>query len=131
MAGITGTAAYIKFGTTTISTDYRSFSTAEEMALVDQSAGADTYRSYLTTLTDGSGTMSIVIQSEDTATWGAVAPGTEATLEWGEEGTAAGKPKHTVNAIIESREKTLEYADLVVADISFKFSGTPSDTTYS
>ena len=130
MAGITGSALYLKFGDTVLDTDYRAFGPSEEIGLVDQSAGADTERTYLTTLKDGTATATIVIQAGDTTTWGAVAPGTEGTLEWGEEGTANGKPKHTVNAIVTGREKSIEYADLIVADITWQFSGAITDSTY-
>lgn len=130
MAGITGSALYLKFGSTALNTDYRAFGPSEEIGIVDQSAGADTARTYLTTLEDGTASSTIVIQSEDTTTWGAVDIGTEATLEWGEEGTAAGKPKHTANAIVTGRAKSVDYADLVVADITWQFSGAVADSTY-
>jgi len=123
---------YLKFGSTVLDTDYRSFSAGEEMNLVDESAGSDTARSYLTTLKDGTASATIVIQAGDTGTWAALTPGTSGTLEWGQEGTAATKPKHTVNAIISSREMSMEYADLVVADIEWQISDASGivDDTY-
>jgi len=130
MAGITGSGLYLKFGDTVLDTDYRAFSPSEEIGVVDQSAGSDTSRTYLTTLKDGKASVTIVIQAGDTTTWGAVDIGTEATLEWGEEGTDAGDPKHTVNAIVTSREKSMEYADLIVADVAFQYSGDVADDTY-
>lgn len=130
MAGITGTNLYLIFGSKVLDTDYRSFSDSEEMALVDESAGSDANRTYLTTLKDGTASATIIIQSADTGTWGALVPGTSGTLEWGEEGTAASKPKHQVVAIVSSREKSMEYADLVVADIEWQFSGAITDGTY-
>ena len=81
MAGTTGSALYLAFDSTVLDTDYRSFSPSEEIGLVDQSAGSDTNRTYLTTLKDGTASATIVIQSEDTTTWGALVPGTEGTLE--------------------------------------------------
>jgi len=130
MAGITGTNLYLVFGSKVLDTDYRSFSDSEEMNLVDQSAGSDTARTYLTTLKDGTASATIVVQSGDTGTWGALVPGTEGTLEWGPEGTAATKPRHYVNAIVSTRERSMEYADLVVADIEWQFSGAVTDDTY-
>ena len=130
MAGITGTALYLAFGGTVLDTDYRSFGPDESTGIVDQSAGNDASRTYLTTLKDGSASSTIVIQAADTTTWGAVALGTEGTLEWAEEGTAATKPRHYVNAIVTGRKKSMEYADLVVADISWQFSGAVTDATY-
>jgi len=130
MPGYTGTALYLVFGSTVLDTDYRSFTDSEEIEVVDQSAGADTARTYLTTLTDGTASATIVMQAGSVSEWNAVAVGTEDTLEWGEEGTAEGKAKHTVNAIVTSREKSMEYADLVVADIEWQFSGAVTDDTY-
>lgn len=130
MPGITGTALYVIFGGNVLDTDYRSFGPSEEIGTVDQSAGADTERTYLTTLKDGTASMTIVIQADDTTTWGYLVPGTEGSLEWGEEGTAAGEPRHYVNAIVTGRDKTIEYADLVVADLTFQYSGAVTDDTY-
>lgn len=130
MAGKTGKNLYLAFGGKVLSTDYRSFAPSEEIGIVDQSAGADAARTYLTTLEDGTATATIVVQASDTATWGAVAPGSEGTLEWGDEGTAGGKPRHYVNAIVTGRNQSIAFDDLVVGDLSFQFSGEPADTTY-
>lgn len=130
--GATGTNAYMKFDSTVLSTNYRSFSISDKMGLVDQSAGSDTGSTYLTTLRDGSMNVTIKHKAGDTALWAALAPGTEATLEWGEEGTAAGKPKHTVNAIVGNRQQSASYNDLVVVDLTFQFSSDEgvTDGTY-
>ena len=130
MAGITGSALYLLFAGNVLDTDYRAFSAGEEIGIVDQSAGADTSRTYLTTLEDGTASATIVIQAADTTTWGYVDIGTEGTLEWAEEGTAATKPRHYANAIVTSREKSMEYADLIVGDIEWQLSGAVTDTTY-
>ena len=130
MAGITGKNLYLAFNGTVLDTDYRSFGPSEEIGTVEQSAGSDENRTYLTTLKDGSADATIVLQADDSATWGAVALGTEGSLEWGEEGSVAGKPRHYVNAIVTGREKSMEYADLIVADISWQMSGAVTDDTY-
>ena len=130
MAGFTGSGLYLLFNGTALNTDYRAFGSNEEIGTVDQSAGADTSRTYLTILKDGTASATIVIQSEDTTTWGAVDKGTEGTLEWGDEGTTAGKPRSYVNAIVTGRNKSRQYADLTVADISWQFSGDVTDGTY-
>jgi len=130
MAGSTGSALYLLWDGTQLETDYRAYSASEEIGMVDQSAGADTNRTYLTELKDGTASATIVIQAADTTTWGTIVPGTEGTLEWGEEGTAAGKPRSYGNAIVKSREKSMEYADLIVGDVEWQFSGAITDTTY-
>lgn len=130
MPSITGANLYVKFGTTVLDTDYRSFGHSENMGVVDESAGADTARTYLTTLEDGTATLTILLQADDTTTWGAIDIGTEATLEWGDEGTTAGDAKHTVNAIVTGRSKSFGYADVVTCDVEFQFSGAVADNTY-
>jgi hypothetical protein len=130
MAGITGAALFLQFGSTVLDTDYRAFSQAEEGGLVDASAGGDTNRTYLTTLKDGTASATIVEQAGSTAAWAAVAPLTSGTLTVGEEGTASGKPKMTVVAIVTSREKSMEYADLAVIDVEWQYNGAPTHSTY-
>lgn len=130
MPGSTGAALYLLWDGTVLDTDYRSFSESEEIGMVDQSAGADLNRTYLTELKDGTASTTIVVQASDTTTWGALVPGGEGTLEWGDEGTASGKPRSYVNAILKSREKSMEYADLIVADIEWQMSGAITDDTY-
>jgi len=130
--GATGTNTYLKFASTVLSTNYRSFSFSDEMGLVDQSAGSDSGSTFLTTLRNGTMNASIKHKAGDTAVWAAIAPGSEGTLEWGEEGTAAGKPKHTVYAIIQNRKQGASYNDLIVVDLTFQLSDDSgvSDSTY-
>lgn len=130
MAELTGGDLYLLFNGTVLDTDYRSFEDSEEMGLVDASAGNDSNRSYLTLLKDGTATATILVQSEDTTTWDAVVPGAEGSLEWGEEGSNSGKPRHYVNAIVQERVKSMEYDDLIVGDLSWQYSGSVTDTTY-
>lgn len=135
MAGthfVFGTAGYIKFGTTVLSVDMRNFQPDEEVGTVDQSSGNDTSRTYLTTLKDGKSSLEILLQPGGTAVWAATAPGTAGTLEWGEEGTAIGKPKHSVNAIVKSRKRAMPYDGVVTATIDFQFSSATgvTDGTY-
>ena len=128
--GATGSGYYVKFGSTVLSTNYRSFGNSEDVGLVDQSAAADSNRTYLTTLKDGTANITGKHKAGDTAVWGALVPGTEGTLEWGEEGTAAGKPKHSVNAIVSNRSRDASYDDLVVISAQFQYSGAVTDDTY-
>jgi len=129
MAGITGSALWLSFGGVELDTDFRDFGVDEEIGLVDQSAGSDANRTYLTTLKDGTSTSSIVFQSDNTQVWDAIVPGTEGTLKWAPEGTAANNVKHYVNAIVSNRSQALPYADLVVIDVSWQYSGAVTDTT--
>lgn len=131
MAHFTGSGLVVTFGGTTLTADFRSFSESEEMGLVDSSAGADTNRSYLTTLKDGKATLEIVAPAGGSAVWNAVVPGTSGTLIWAPEGTATGKNKHTVSsAIVMNRDKEMPYDNIVVIKVEFQFSGTVTDSVY-
>jgi len=130
MTSITGGALYCAFKGVVLDTDFRSFSAAEDGGVVDASGGSDANRTYLTTLKDGTASLGIMMQAGDTATWTAVAPLASGTLEWAAEGTAATKPRHYVQAIVISRERSMAYDDLVVADVEFQFNGSVTDTTY-
>lgn len=130
MPEYTGKDLYLKYGTTVLSADFRNFDQEEDVGLVDASAGNDANRTYLTTLKDGKATAELVHQTGGTAVWNALAPATSGTLEWGPEGTATGKPKHSVVAIVMSRKKVMPYEDIVVITPEFQFSGAVTDTTY-
>jgi hypothetical protein len=130
MAEIVGKNLYIEFGGTDLSSDFRTVTNNEETGLVDASAGSDAARTYIATLKDGTLDYSMVAQADGTATWDAVAPATAGTLIWGEEGTAAGNARHTVDALVASRSKDIPYDDLVIYNVSFQFNGAITDDVY-
>ncbi|MCC7210133.1 MAG: hypothetical protein IT323_22710 [Anaerolineae bacterium] len=133
MAEYTGTAMYMTFAGTTIHADYREFSASEEIDLVDASAGADVAKTYLTALEDGTASLTLLDQTGGTAAtamWQLMDKGTSGTLIWAPEGTATGKPKHTVVAIVSSRERKVPYDDVVELTFEFQFSGVVADAVY-
>lgn len=130
MAEFSGEALYLKFGSTVLSADFRTFNPTESADLLDASAGADVARIYKKRLEDGSASLSMLGQALGTALWDALAPGTEGTLEWGEEGTTAGNPRHYVVALVSSRDKNIPYDGLVEFNAEFQFSGVLTDTVY-
>lgn len=131
MATITGGLLYLEFKSVVLSGKYRSFGATETGGLVDASAGADANRTYLTTLKDGTATGSILIETAvGTLKWIAVAPLGTGTLRWGEQGSHQGSLNHSVTAFVTERRKTMAYADLVVADVTWQFSGAVTDSTF-
>jgi len=134
MAGLTGKNLFLKFGDTTLETDFRAFGQTETGGVVDVSAGADTERTYLTTLKDGTATATILVQAADTNTWDALVPLTAGTLMWGEEGSQTGTltplQRHDVWAYVTERRKSMEYADIIVADLGWQFTSAVVDTKF-
>jgi len=129
MAEYTGKNLYVKFGSTVLSSRFKSYNESDEAGLVDKSAGADTRRTYLATLQDGGASMELLQEAAGTVLWAAVAAGTTGTLEWGPEGTASGKPKYTVDAIIKSRKRTLVHDDVVKVSLDIIYNTGTGVTT--
>ncbi len=130
MAALTGQNLFLQFAGKVLDTDYRAFGDREEGGVVDASAGADANRTYLATLKDGTASTTIVCQGGDTATWTALAPLSEGTLIWAEGGSAAGTMHYNVKCIVTRREKSMEYADLIVGDIEWQFNGAVAESTW-
>lgn len=122
MTTYTGKNLYLKFGSTELAADYRTFTPTYQTGLEDASAGSDTGVTRLATLFDGNASATFRSIAGGTATWSALAPQTSGTLEWGPEGTASSKPKYTVTAIVESRSETLAYAGVTEWNITWQFS---------
>ncbi len=130
MAEYAGSALYIIFGATRLDQDYRTLTTHEEAGIVDASAGADTYRSKVATLTDANAKVELVAQAGGTALWAALAPGTSGTLEVGPEGTATGKIRQYGIALVKTRERGMKFDDLVTIMVDFEWNSTVTNTVY-
>jgi len=130
MAQYTGKNLAITFAATTISTRFRKLTVKEDKDLVDQSAGNDVAKTYLTALEDGDASLEFLDVTDGTAAtalWNLCDKGVEGSLIWMPEGTAVNDPKHTVNAIVKSRERDFPYDDVVEGKIVFQFSGVVTD----
>jgi len=132
MAGYVGKNAYIAFGGTAITSDYRTMEWSEEAGVVDASAGTDAYITQLTTQITGNAslTMRAISGTAGTATWSALANNSEGTLEFAPEGTASGNRKLQVNAIVSSRVDTMGYNSVAEWNINWVFNGQVTDTQY-
>lgn len=128
--GATGRSFYLMFGSTVLDTNYRTFTTSDSLDLIDQTAGDDTRKTYLSGLTDGTASATIKYKAGDTAVWAALATGTSGTLHWGEEGSVSGKPHHYATALVTGRGAAINYNDLIVVDVSWQLSGTVTDSTF-
>lgn len=130
--GFLGQNAYIKFGSTELQIYYRNLGGNEEGDLVECSSGSDRNKLYLGGQKDGSKDLEIVMPAgtAGTALYAAVTPLTAGTLEWGPEGTASGKARHYVNAIVKSRGEPLKYNDLTTLSVTFQYNGAVTDSVY-
>lgn len=128
-----GTNAYIKFNGGTVNSDYRTLDVSRSIDIVEKSAGSDGAKTYITTLKDGTASLEMTYAG-GTATNSYLAQfsvGTEGTLEWAPEGTATGKPKFAVNAIVVGHSHTSPYNELITYTVDFQFSGTVTSDVFT
>lgn len=124
MTSYTGQNLYVTFGGTALQADYRSFEPESEIGTEDGSAGADVGRTYKTTLKDGKASYKArsISGTSGTPEWITLAEGAQGTLVWGPEGTASGKIKGSVYAILNSRKLPNEYDKVAEWTFEFQFS---------
>lgn len=124
MSHYKGNNLYVSFGGTVISGDQRSLSKTGSVDTVDTTAGADTDKSYLTTLRDATFELTILDNGGDgSAVRRALAEGNGGTLIYGPEGTAAGKPKYECYALVTAFNTEYPYAGEVEFTVSLQKSG--------
>ena len=121
----TGEDLYVSFQGVEISTDIRSFSVSQSTDIVEITAGDDASKGYIARLKNVTLSTTILQQglAGGTAIRAAVQNGASGTLIYGPEGTASGKPKYTVLAIVTGNNPSMPYNDLVAMDISWQMNG--------
>lgn len=130
MAEYSGSSLYLTFGTIVLSSDFRSFDRSDETAIIDATAGSDSFKVKLTAVADGKSSVELLAQTSGTVLWAALAPGPAANLVISEEGTASGKPKTTVSAFAVNRARKVVYDDVVVISVDFEHTAAPTESTW-
>lgn len=131
MARLTGKNLSLTFGSTDLAADFQSFEVSDEMGLAELTAGDDSAASYAATYTKGKGTWKgLYDETSGTVVWAAVANGTLGTITWGPAGTATGKPKFTVPAIVGNRSQSFPFADKIEVTAEFQFTAAVTPGTF-
>jgi hypothetical protein len=117
-------------GTIVLSGDYRQSTDTPSIDLVDVSAGADTSKTYLTSLKDGKYNLTMLSQTGGTVLLSCLEEGVQGTLTIGEEGTASGKPKTSFPAICMGAKRNIQYANAVEISVDFQQNGTRTYGTF-
>jgi hypothetical protein len=137
MTAYTGSALDVKWidgsGTVTISGDQTILDYTPSIDLVDQTAGADTNKTYLTTLKDGKASLTAYLQagtaSGGTLAFSRVYEGAVGTIIYSPEGTAATKPKYTLPVIAMGAAFSYPFAGNVEAKVDFQQNGARTEGT--
>lgn len=134
MAGLPGQNAYIAWvysgGTVVLSTDFRTASYTPSGDMFDQTAGADTDKTYITGVKDGQFSFGGIYQSGGSVIYTALAWGTSGTVIYGREGTAVGSPKETIPAISQGAVVNTPYNNLMEISCTFQKNGAKVDATF-
>ena len=125
---LTGKNLYVAWidatGTVAISGDQTAFDPGFTGETVDASAGADDWRVHLATMKDAAMKMETYYKGTNgTATLARVEIHDSGTLVWGPEGTAAGKPKWGIPALVTKNDYSMPFDNLIKVTIEWKQQG--------
>ena len=119
-------------GTVSLNADFKTLKTTEGTKAAERTAGADTHESFIPTIGTGKADHEMLdtTSSVGTQVWAALAKKTEGTLIWSPQGTATGKPKSSVAAYVDSRDREFPFDDVVNIKVSFQFQEDVTDATW-
>lgn len=117
-------------GTINMNTDYQTATYTPSVELLDDTAGADTARTYIAGLKNGVLAYTGLMQAGSLPAWGSAFPeGQIGTAYLSPEGTAAGKFKQTIPAICQGMVNNFGYQTQVSTAISWQQNGSRTDGT--
>lgn len=121
---VRGDNLYISFDGVEVDADYQTFEVGNTADTIDSSAGSQASKTYIVGLKDGTASLTYAYTgSAGTAVTVKFKVGTSGTLLWGPEGTATGKPKGGVVALVTGHSRPHQYDGLVTRTVNFQFSG--------
>jgi len=129
--GKTMWAQWTSGGTAVVTGDQTDFSVDMTLDKIDASAGADVFHNYLAGLKDFSATLEkISLGVGGTAADVLLKEGNVGTLLWAPEGTATGKPKWGIAALITKYSTTYPFNDTVKTSVEWVPASGTSDLLY-
>lgn len=125
MAAFSGSALNLSWvwsgGTVALAGDFRNFEWTPSLSLIETSAGADTFREFISSIGEaGALSYTAVMQSGGTALIAALASGNAGTLVYSPSGTATGQPKSTIPAISRGVGYTQPYNEVVEMKVEWQ-----------
>lgn len=127
MTKYSGAALHLEFGGTNISATRRTLDMTHNMETADSTAGADSYRNFVTTVKMIEASAEILSHTHSTggsAQVAALQAGALGTLIWAPEGTATGKPKWGFYAMLSEISPSYPFDDVVVYKAKWVMAGT-------
>ena len=128
MANHKGSEGYVKVGSNTVS-EVRDWSLTISSDTVEDTTMGDSARTYKPSLTSASGSVTCYWDETDTTGQGAMAAGSEITLNLYPEGSTAGDTYYTMSAIITEEGASASFDGMVEATFSFQANGAVTTST--
>ena len=122
MANHKGSEGYVKVGSNTVS-EVRDWSLTISSDTVEDTTMGDSSRTYKPSLTSASGSVTCYWDETDTTGQGAMAAGSEVTLNLYPEGADSGDTYYTMSAIITEEGASASFDGMVEATFSFQANG--------
>jgi hypothetical protein len=116
-------------GTLILTPDFRGVKYDPAVEMVEQTAGADTAKSFVTGVFSGKASMQVLQQSGSIGIATALVEGMTGTLKISPEGTAAGKQLLTIPAISDGISMNVPYNAVVEYSLSWTQNGARVDGT--
>ena len=128
MANHKGSEGYVKVGSNTVS-EVRDWSLTISSDTVEDTTMGDSARTYKPSLTSASGSVTCYWDETDTTGQGAMAAGSEVTLNLYPEGSDTGDTYYTMTAIITEEGASASFDGMVEATFSFQANGAVTTST--
>ena len=128
MANHKGSEGYVKVGSNTVS-EVRDWSLTISSDTVEDTTMGDSSRTYKSSLTSASGSVTCYWDETDTTGQGAMTAGSEVTLNLYPEGADSGDTYYTMSAIITEEGASASFDGMVEATFSFQANGAVTTST--
>lgn len=128
MANHKGSEGYVKVGSNTVS-EVRDWSLTISSDTVEDTTMGDSARTYKPSLISASGSVTCYWDETDTTGQGAMAAGSEVTLNLYPEGSDTGDTYYTMTAIITEEGASASFDGMVEATFSFQANGAVTTST--
>lgn len=131
MAKYSGVDMYASFGGVSVAGFGRSLEISQSASDIDVTTYGSQDQEFIAGIVGRSATLQILDDSASATVRNKFGPGSSGTLIWAPQGSASGKPKHTVaTAVVTEANVSYPYDDAVVIEVTLRISGSVTETTW-